>query len=758
MKTLQVIIFLLSVNFTLISQNLFTNGDFELGTGHNFTDWVKIENDGGVITEEALTVHSGSRAAKAIAGGTNFWALQLRGQNRVTTLGDLYVASFWVNGKSGDLVVITAETNAGNQDTYITLSGGWEEITYTFNANDTATTVILHLGEVTEATYVDDAKLLAAADVENIRKTHSDNGDGTFTNPVIFADYPDPDVIRVGDVYYMVSTTMFVFPGAPILKSYDLVNWEYCSNAITQIDENDCYFLEACNRYGKGQWASSLKYNNGTFYMLFTTLNEGGFISVSDSPEGPWTLKKLPRGFYDPGLFFDTDGRIYVAHGINDIKITELNADFEAIGSDNLVFTNTYRDGLEGTHMYKINNYYYLYCTYGGYPAFQVALRSENIYGPYEEKKLLQDDNIHQGSLIETQTGAWWTLLFYDKGPFGRFPNLQPITWVDDWPMIGLEPFCNGSTADESGPCGKGVKTYNKPNVGQTYPIKELPTSDLFDTENLGLQWGWNHVADLSKWSLTDKPGYLRLSTAKVVSNLTEAPNTLTQRVFGYYSNTIASTGTVKIELSNMNSGDVAGLSIFQDPYAYIGVKQEGREKRIVMVNNGETIASTVLNASIIYLRALPVYGTGKATFEYSLDGINYTQLGNQLTMQFNLTIFTGIKFGLFNYATISTGGYVDFDWFSTLIDHADLLETEDAKLKSNVIRLYPNPVDNTLFIDNEKHITIKKIILLSMDGKVIAEKQSQFSSLDLSTLQKGVYVARIITEQKKYSYKIIKK
>ncbi|MFA5302341.1 MAG: glycoside hydrolase 43 family protein, partial [Bacteroidales bacterium] len=217
------------------------------------------------------------------------------------------------------------------------------------------------------------------------QKFHSDNGDGTYTNPLIPADFPDPDVILVGDTYYMVSTTMFVFPGVTVLKSYDLVNWEYCSNAVPRFDYSPCYNLDGCNRYGHGQWATSFRYHNGIFYLLFITLDEGGFLCSATNAEGPWELSKLPKGFYDPGLFFDDDGEIYVAHGYGEISITPLDENFAPAGRDSLVYTGTIRHGLEGTHVYKIDGYYYLYCTYGGRDGIQVALRSRNIYGPYEE-------------------------------------------------------------------------------------------------------------------------------------------------------------------------------------------------------------------------------------------------------------------------------------------------------------------------------------------------------------------------------------
>jgi beta-xylosidase len=488
------------------------------------------------------------------------------------------------------------------------------------------------------------------------QNVHSDNGDGTYTNPLISADFPDPDVIRVSDTYYMVTTTMFIFPGVTILKSHDLVNWEYCSNAVQRFDFSNCYNLDTCSRYGHGQWATSLKYHNGKFYLLFITLNEGGFMCTANKAEGPWKITHLPKGFYDPGLFFDDDGKIYVAQGYNNISITEVDSNLAPISKDSLVFVGNIRKGLEGTHVYKINGYYYLYCTYGGRDGMQVALRSKNIYGPYEQKLLIYDTTkginygIHQGALIQTQTGEWWTILFVDSGPFGRFPSLQPVTWVDDFPMIGVN--------------GKAVTTYKKPNVGKTYPIKNFPTSDEFNEKKVGMQWGWNHNPDSAKWSLTKRPGYLRLMAASVTTDFKMARNTLTQRPFTKRNQTIPTIATAKIDVSKMKDGDIAGVAVFQDPYAYIGVKQNGNSKYIVMVNDGKIIDSVAINASTIYLRTIASNASSKASFRYSTDNKNFKSLGNELMMRFSLKIFTGNKFCLFNYATKELGGYADVDWF----------------------------------------------------------------------------------------------
>ncbi|HRI22746.1 MAG TPA: family 43 glycosylhydrolase, partial [Panacibacter sp.] len=410
-----------------------------------------------------------------------------------------------------------------------------------------------------------------------------------------------------------------------------------------------------CSRYGHGQWATSMKYHNGKFYLLFITLDEGGFMCTADKAEGPWKITHLPKGFYDAGLFFDDNGKIYVAQGYNNISITEVDANLAPIGPDSLVYKGDIRKGLEGSHVYKLNGYYYLYCTYGGLDGMQVALRSKNIYGPYEQKLLIYDTTkginygIHQGALIQTQTGEWWTILFVDSGPFGRFPSLQPIKWVDDWPMIGVN--------------GKAVITHKKPNVGKTYPVKDLPTSDEFNSKTLGMQWGWNHNPDPTKWSLIKKPGYLRLTTAKVVSNLTEARNTLTQRPFAKHDQNIPTIASTKTDIIHMHDGDIAGLAVFQDPYAFIAVKKENGKSYVMMANNGKTIDSVLINQSTIYLKTVASNTTGKASFAYSFNNKTFTTLGDELSMRFNLKIFTGNKFCLFNYATKATGGYADFDW-----------------------------------------------------------------------------------------------
>lgn len=480
----------------------------------------------------------------------------------------------------------------------------------------------------------------------------SDNEDGTYTNPVIWSDFPDNDVIRVGDTYYMVATSMYFFPGVPLLQSKDLVNWTYVANAVTRFRQHPFYDLKGGNRYGRGQWASSIRYHKGKFYILFMTLDEGGFLCTAARAEGPWEVQKLVRPYYDPGLFFDEDGRIYVAHGYSKLSVTEVDANLAPIGRDSIVFDKVQRPGLEGSHVYKENGYYYIYATYGGGDGYQVCLRSKNIYGPYEEKTVLKDDmnrygkGVHQGALVETPQGEWWSIIFQDRGGVGRVPTLQPVQWIDGWPIPGKN--------------GRAVVTHVKPRTEAVVPVEILPTSDEFDGDKLGIQWAWNHNPDDSAWSLIKRKGYLRLTTAGIAADLLHARNSLTQRMFGPFSE-----ATAAFDISGMKAGDVAGLAVLQLPYAFIGVRAGAPAKFIVMEHAGSRKDSVAIGKEKrVFFRASVNTMKDQAYFSYSFDNRTYIPLGDTLNMQFNLKMFTGNRFTLFNYATLKNGGYVDVDWF----------------------------------------------------------------------------------------------
>lgn len=507
------------------------------------------------------------------------------------------------------------------------------------------------------------------------RQWTSDLGNGTYINPVINGDFPDIDVIRVGDTYYMATTTMFYFPGATILKSKDLVNWEYCANPLQQVDDNKAYNLTGADHYSQGQWAASLNYSKGKFYLYFICYGRSGvddtqnIMLTTTDPEGTWTMTKMKDHYYDSGWLFDDegDGNIYVACGIGDIYVNKLDRNLNKLESTRVLSLG---NGLEGCHMYHIGDYYYIYATYGGTEGSQTIFRSTSPMGPYveHEGRVFEKQHIHQGALIETQTGEWWTLLFKDAGAIGRIPYLEPVVWEDGWPIIGN----NGIDVSAGG------KAYPKPNVGQTYPRTYLDTNDTFTEPTLGLQWEWNHNPDNGSWSLFENPGFLRLHTVSITDSLQTARNSLSQRILGYSPVGTASNkymdsyGTIKMAVNNMQDGDIAGIAVFQEPYAYIGIKQIEGKRYLYYLHQTklkgtqtDLLGDEILNDTV-YLRAVVNYGTNKASFYYSLDNSKYTKFGEDMTMGYTLSVFVGNRFFLFNYATEQLGGYVDIDWFST--------------------------------------------------------------------------------------------
>ena len=496
-----------------------------------------------------------------------------------------------------------------------------------------------------------------------VRTPMSDQGNGKYKNPIIFADFPDPDVIRVGDTFYMVSTTMHLFPGATIVKSKDLVNWEYCAQPLEQLSTADNYNLSnGQDAYARGMWACSMKYHNGKFHLLINGNDAGGWLLTATDPEGKWEKKQLPRSYYDPGMLFD-NGKVYVACGIGNIQMCELDEDFN-FKQEKRVISD--RDGLEGSHLYKIGDYYYIYATYGGWPSGQAIFRSKNIFGPYEEKMLVekvingQVNTVHQGALFDTPDGnEWWTIMQEDLGALGRMPNLQPVRWEDGWPVVGNN--------------GVPYKTYFKPNVGYSYPRIALPTNDNFRSYPIGMQWEWNHNPDNGAWSLFERPGWLRLRTSDAAARLPQARNMLTQRIFALEN--ARSTGTVRVDVTHLQEGDRAGICILQDPYALIAVEMKNGKKQLLWMDdglrtgsyNGSQQVKAIDIDSIVYLRAGISYSNSKTQFYYSLDNKTYTALGNATTMSFNLSVFVGARYGLFCQATREgSEGYADFDWFST--------------------------------------------------------------------------------------------
>lgn len=495
----------------------------------------------------------------------------------------------------------------------------------------------------------------------------ADNGDGTFTNPLLWGDWPDPDVIRVGDTYYMVSTSMHYVPGCPVLKSKDLVNWQMASYAVDRYDEDPRYDMQGGTLYLNGAWASSIRYRDGKFYVAFCTpygwgTKKGNFcVCEADRAEGPWRRTVFPEYMYDPGLFFDDDGRVYVVHGQGTLYLTELNADVRsAKGKPIEIWKGGFKNsrtlgggfGMEGSHMYKIGGTYYITCPAGGTQGWQICLRSDKIEGPYEHHLIMDDDRsypgngLHQGGMVQLKNGDWWFIIMQDRGPIGRVPHLVPVTWVDGWPMLGVG--------------GKDIATYPKPRTGKTSSIKTPATSDEFKGKKLGLQWQWNHNPDNTKWSLAERKGFMRLKASQAPT-LKEARNTLTQRVQGPLSQ-----GTVEMDVTGLKDGNIAGFGIFQSPYAYVAVQQEGNARKIVMCDNGNVVESIDrFTGDRLWIRARITDKNFTARFYYSLDGSHFKPIGNVMAMGLGLP-WTANRFALFNFSTKAEGvdGYADFDWF----------------------------------------------------------------------------------------------
>lgn len=483
-------------------------------------------------------------------------------------------------------------------------------------------------------------------------------------NPIIWADVPDPSVIRVGDTYYMSSTTMHVNPGVPIMKSKDLVNWEIINYVYDVLGDDDRQTLkDGQNEYGRGSWASSLRYHNGIYYVIFSSQTAGNtfIFQTRDIENGPWE-KSTIAFTHDMSLLFDDDGRVYMVYGGGDIRILELTADATAIKEDGInqvIIPNSSaiagdNIGLpaEGAHIHKIDGKYYIFLITwprGGMRT-ELVYRADSITGPYEGRIALRDSGIAQGGLVDTVDGEWYAMLFQDHGSVGRIPFLVPVTWEAGWPILGTD----------------GKVPRNLP-IDVANSLSGIVTSDEFEqgTDALPLVWQWNHNPDNDYWSLTERPGYLRLTTGRTATNFLEANNTLTQRTFGPECS-----GEVAMEINNMQNGDFAGLGALQKKYGFVGVKMEDGAKYIIMVDGSDEEPSEVeripVNQDRVYFKIHFDFKNkiDQANFYYSFDGDQWLQIGNTLNMSYTLPHFMGYRFALFNYATKRPGGFVDFDYF----------------------------------------------------------------------------------------------
>lgn len=525
-------------------------------------------------------------------------------------------------------------------------------------------------------------------------------------NPLTYTDIPDNDVIRVGDTYYMVSTTMYFCPGAPIMESKDLVHWRIMNYIYDALADDDTYNLRGGrNAYGRGQWATTLREHDGVFYALFMAGDQHRtFVyTTTDIRKGNWKRHAVyDRAFHDAGLLFD-DGRAYIVWGNGELRITELEPDLSAIregGVDQVLINIPRRGGLgaEGTHMYHIGDWYYALVIDwpAGKPRTAGCWRSRTLLGEYEGRDVLQgtiggrSDGVAQGAIVDTPEGDWYAILFQDHGAVGRIPTLQPVQWVEGWPMIGdggtpLESFTLPIREDKGGDYVWASDAFNPTPANKTATPQPFLTATPQKGRGavkafLSPVWQWNHRPVEGTWSLTERKGWLRLHTATVTDDLTRARGTLTQRTVGPRS-----ISEVHIDASGMQPGDRAGLCAFQSHYATAGVEVDSVGNRMAVVDirrpasrfapeEVRRVLSIPMPGHDLYARIRYVFTpdsetdvseeADRAYLAVSFDGRQWTQAPYSLHMRYTLDFFTGYRSALYSYSTIATGGYADFDYF----------------------------------------------------------------------------------------------
>lgn len=517
----------------------------------------------------------------------------------------------------------------------------------------------------------------------------SDEGNGMYRNPVLHADYSDPDVCAVGEDYFLTASSFNCTPGLPILHSKDLVNWKIVNYALKKVEPVE-YYNEP--RHGKGVWAPSIRFHEGMYYIYWGDPDFGIFMVKTRDPYGEWdapVLVKAGKGMIDPCPLWDDDGRVYLAHAwagsrakFNSVlTVCELNKEGTAVISDPvLVFDGN--DGvnhtIEGAKFYKRNGFYYLFAPAGGVVSgWQLVMRSKDVYGPYEARIVMAQGKTdingpHQGGWVDTPAGESWFLHFQDKGAYGRVLHLNPMKWVNDWPVIGVDKDGDG--------CGDPVSRYRKPKIGKTYPIETPVESDEFDTRKLGLQWEW-HANYQDVFGFTTNMGYARIYGHELsphFKNFWEVPNLLMQKFPAEEF-----TATAKLKVSAKDDGQLSGLIIMGWDYFWIGVEKQGEKfllKQAVCKDaeqgNLEQVSTlAVLEPSRkfeaglfpnyereIYIRVHVDKGA-YCRFSYSLDGKKFTEAGTLFKARQGKWI--GAKVGMFSVTPHGKErGWVDVDWF----------------------------------------------------------------------------------------------
>jgi beta-xylosidase len=504
----------------------------------------------------------------------------------------------------------------------------------------------------------------------------SDNGDGTYANPVLFSDYSDPDAIRVGDKFYLVSSSFDQVPGLPILESPDLVNWKLIGHALVRQPPVDVY---RATGHGNGVWAPSLRFHAGEFYLYYPDPEFGIYVVKAKTITGPWSTPKLIRaakGWIDPCPFWDADGKAYLINGMaasrsgvkNVLVLSRMAADGESLLDDGALIVDGHGpdETLEGPKFYKRNGYYYIFAPAGGVPTgYEVIFRSKTIYGPYERKVVLAQGTTefngpHQGAWVQTAAGADWFLHFQDRGAYGRVVLLEPMHWADDWPVMGIDQNAAG--------VGEPVARYRKPVAGAA--VETPADSDEFDGPALGLQWQWQANPQLGWVFPSAALGILRMENVPIDATLGErlwtTPNVLLQKVPGP-----AFTVTTSLRPVNLHEGDRSGLVLMGRSYAYVAVRSTAAGPVLVYGTakdadkGGAEVEAEVgpVAAKAIQLR-ITMAGKAQAQFSYSADGVSFSDVG--ATFAARDGVWVGAKVGLFAQSKLAKGerGYTDVDWF----------------------------------------------------------------------------------------------
>ncbi len=498
----------------------------------------------------------------------------------------------------------------------------------------------------------------------------------TFRNPIIFADYSDPDVIRRGDDFYLVASSFHCTPGLPILHSHDLVNWTIINHALLNLPHPRFAGVQ----HGCGVWAPAIRFRAGKFWIFFPMPDEGIYMTTAKDPARAWSephLVQAGKGLIDPCPFWDDDGNAYLIHawaksraGFNSIlTIHRMSADGrKLLDSGTVVFDGAARHPtIEGPKLYKRKGWYYIFAPAGGVEnGWQTVLRSANIFGPYEDKVVLAQGKTeingpHQGAWVETESSESWFIHFQDRGPYGRIVHLQPMKWVNDWPVIGND--------DDGDGRGEPVLAFKKPNVGRKRHDRISQTSDDFDSRKLGLQWQWQANHKESWYSLSARPGWLRLFSMPLPGktvNLWTVPNLLLQKLPAPEFSV-----ATRLDVSHLAIGEQAGLIVMGQDYSYVAVRRTPANYRVVKV----TCQNAVEGGSEIVEDGAPcpvksvelvidVRAGAVCTFRYSLDGDKFLPLGKPFTARKGKWV--GAKVGVFSISAIGDRktGFADFDWF----------------------------------------------------------------------------------------------